>query len=127
MRFDATFIFFFTSLFLVAVLHALAMQASLYWVYPWFDIPMHFLGGAVAAFGFLSWIGERFVPLQRATLVRTVSFVLVVGIAWEIFELSFGLTDAIAYTVDTAMDLVFDVAGGMVAFVLSRSFRHIGI
>lgn len=127
MRFDATFVLFFLSLLSVAILHALALQTSLYWVYPWFDMPMHFLGGAVAGFGFLSWVGERLVPLRHPSFVRTVLFVLFVGIAWEIFELAFGLTGALVYITDTGVDILLDVTGGVVAFILAKSFEKVGI
>jgi hypothetical protein len=127
MRFDATFLLFGLSLLSVALLHALAMHAFLYWLYPWFDIPMHFLGGAVAGFGFLSWVGERLVPLQRPTLARTLSFVLAVGIAWEIFELTFGVTGAVSWALDTSADIVLDLLGGATAFMIARAFDRVGM
>jgi hypothetical protein len=127
MRFDAAFILFFLSLGSVALLHAVALNAYLYWLYPWFDIPMHFLGGTVAGFGFLSWVGERLVPIRSRALLATLLFVALIGIGWEVFEWYFDLVDTLEYVPDTIGDLFFDLMGGIVAYGLVFSFKRIGV
>jgi len=127
MRLDGAFILFILSLSSIALIHQVAVNAYLYWLYLWFDIPMHFLGGAVAAFGFLSWVGERFVPVTSRSFFATMLFVLLVGLSWEVFEWYFSLTDTLAYWSDTIGDLCFDLLGGAVAYGIVRSFKRVGI
>lgn len=124
MRFDAPFILFFLSLCAIAALHLVALNASLYWLYLWFDMPMHFLGGAVAGFGFLSWVGERLIPVRSRAFLATILFVAMVGVAWEIFEWYFSLVDTLAYWPDTIGDLLCDLLGGAVAYGLVYSFKR---
>jgi hypothetical protein len=127
MRLDAAFILFFLTLASVALLHVVALNSYLYWLYPWFDIPMHFLGGAVAAFGFLSWVGERLVPVRSRAFLATLCFVALVGIAWEVFEWHFKLVETLEYIPDTVGDLFYDLLGGTIAYGLVVSFKRVGL
>lgn len=108
---------------LVAAFQALATPFSLYWVYHWFDIPMHFLGGMFVAFLAL-WsahgASERGIsftsyPYRRlsAMLLFVVLAALIVGIAWELFEVVTGMPRELNYQFDTALDLLLDVFGGV--------------
>lgn len=94
-------------------LHVEAMQGFLYWRLPWFDIPMHFLGGlalGTLAVGFLN----RHRPLAFAAAL------LAAFVAWELFELFFGLPRESDYAADTALDLVMDTLGALLAYGAAR-------
>ncbi|MEK7183610.1 MAG: hypothetical protein AAB776_03180 [Patescibacteria group bacterium] len=130
-----------TSIFLLLVVHGLAILSGWYENNRWFDIPMHFLGGVVIALLALAiWnlciqkitfqpelkSGWRFLVY----VVGILGFVAIVGIAWEWYEFLFdNLVKALSYNLpktqmsigDTMVDLLLDIAGGLTAFLLFRN------
>ncbi len=98
---------------LLATLHWWALSDFLYWHYMWFDIPMHYLGGAVSAvfvFGFL---------LHKRVYV-SVALLVLIFIGWEVFEFVFGLPVEANYPLDTAIDLVMDTLGALTVYAVAR-------
>lgn len=101
---------------LIAFLHISALQFYLYWSLWWFDILMHFLGGAWVAAAVLwclllsGYVHTRWRPFRTA-----VCLTIIVGILWEIYEYAFGMTlvEHEAYVFDTALDLVMDMIGAI--------------
>jgi hypothetical protein len=94
----------------------------LYWVLPWYDILMHFLGGL--------WLGlmvfalaHRFSPdLLRHPVVMIlvlVSGTLLIGFMWELLEffidILLGTNTFQPDLPDTMADLGFDILGSLVA------------
>ncbi len=116
--------FFFASLILVAVVHVIALELYLYWRFPWFDVPMHVLGGLCAALGYsiLPFIGLR-KRGRYETLLWYIGAVLVIGIAWEVFEYAAGisLVREANFILDTVLDLCMDLAGGLIGYGVARS------
>lgn len=98
---------------LLALLEFLAVANYLFWRYTWFDIPMHFLGGATIAV-FLVALLMHFRP--RVFLLG----MFVVAIGWEIFEYLFGFPREANYYFDTALDLLMDTLGGVVVYIVAR-------
>lgn len=105
----------------IAYLNYLAYIYSWYWHFRWFDMVMHFAGGAWVAF-FALWI--RF--LRSRTEINfssaqvfgwALAATLTIGILWELFE--FSVDSLIAFSahnpIDTASDLFFDSLGAIVA------------
>lgn len=122
---STTFFLFLITSVILAIAHSFAVMFSLYWVYLWFDIPMHFLGGIVVALGFLSLTRVHVRHTLIHGLVLTAGVVLVVGIGWEVFE---HMTNTIALersqgtlVRDTIGDLVVDVLGGIVGYGTART------
>lgn len=130
--------FIFGLLLFILLLHVLAIVNSWYWVYSWFDMPMHFLGGfwlATVFFYFkpsLEFQNPKFAKLPNylITAIITLGFVALVGVLWEFFEFlcdvfisSRGyLAVSQLGTADTMSDLFFDLVGGSVAFVIYSIF-----
>jgi hypothetical protein len=105
----------------LAALHIIAIELSLYWHFWWFDIPMHFFGGAIVALGLYTLRDLRF-PLPKA-LFRCFPFMLgVLGIAliWEGFELWAGIPIEPDFVFDTSLDLVMGLMGGFLGYHLGR-------
>ena len=107
------------SILLFAFLHVLALHFYFYWTVWWFDIFMHVFGGFI--------FGTLFAySLLQSVSSRGKSFLLIVcgafvaGIVWEIFEYKVGLTFTTSgnYTFDTASDLLSDIVGGLLAYIL---------
>lgn len=109
----------------VAFFHWIGTTELYYWTYFWYDIPMHFLGGAWVVLATL-WISEM--PPARLlkpflSVMYLLGMALFVGVAWEVYEVVFGIADmhAIGYVRDTVLDLIMDTSGALiVALVWSR-------
>lgn len=105
--------------FCIIVVNYYAGILNAYWLFPWFDIPMHIAGGLMV--GLFAQTGIDFVRqsgfekqlFKRRFLLVSLS-VFAVGIVWEAVELYFGLTDGLGpiSRFDTIKDLIDDIIGG---------------
>ncbi len=105
----------------LATLNAMALHFYWYWTLRWFDIPMHLLGGMWAA-TMAMWALTRRVHnySPRSQVFFVLFFVLVVGIVWELFEALFlGIYTEPGYLFDTAQDLLSDLCGGAIGYLLA--------
>ncbi len=120
-----------------AVLNYLAGFFYLYWTYWWFDILVHSLVGFTGGLG-LYWglfcsgiiFRGRFAS-KLASVALVFACVMAVGIGWEIFEYSFGITDSYekVYALDVALDLISDATGALLAALIGVKYvldRHDG-
>ena len=106
---------------LVYILDYYAKIHSFYFSIWWFDIMMHFLGGLLAALVFIrvlyvgNWFGYDF-RKHTTFFINILGAVLVVGLAWELFEVFAGMTEITALDIrDTIEDLIMDTLGAIVA------------
>jgi len=112
---------------LIGILHLLALEFYLYWTLWWFDILLHFLGGAWVAltafwFFFCAHVMPRISRTTTTVVVSMLCVTLAVGVAWEIFEYVLGVYDSPNYVFDTATDIVMDALGSLAAsLVVLRS------
>ncbi|MDO8423993.1 MAG: hypothetical protein Q7S54_00085 [bacterium] len=105
------------------ILHVLAETFYLYWSYWWFDWITHFLTGFTGALGiywglFLSGLIFRREPDNKFFAGGLVFFfVMLVGVGWEIFEYTNGITDSYesSYGLDVMIDLLMDASGAVLA------------
>jgi len=100
---------------LVAILHLVGFEYYLYWRFLWFDLIVHTLGGIWASL-FLLWM--RGFWNDTPNLLWGIFGAIMVGIAWEVFEVSAGLPIASNYVFDTSLDLLMDVLGGVIGSFL---------
>ena len=123
-RHSSTYQLFVTLLCVLALTQLFAVFFSLYWVYLWLDIPMHALGGAVVALGYLS-LAERFAFSRAARgLGVTLLATLCIGLGWEAYELATGaFFQDVAPLGDTALDVLMDLFGGAAAYALAEYVR----
>lgn len=104
-----------------ATTHYLALTFSLYYLFPWFDIPMHLLGGAIVALMYANtaWCGFT-LPPRFTKLVPTLAFVLIIGLLWEIFEIWIGIPlIEKGFERDIWFDLFNDLVGGAVGWFIA--------
>lgn len=104
-----------------ALMHTVAIVASLYWYYWWFDILMHFWGGALIALGV-----HALATCKRCTFEPDLKILLValfvITISWEVFERAAGLYDHATYIFDTTKDLLLGFSAGLLTHVVLQIY-----
>jgi len=97
----------------LAVVHLYALPHYWYWYFPWLDVPVHFLGGAVMASAVIGVVGT-FKP-------RTFLLLVVGGaIGWELFEYVIYVAREANFVFDTALDLLMDALGALAVYLVAR-------
>lgn len=120
------FLLFTLSVTTLAVLHALALTFYLYWVYLWFDIPMHILGGATVALGYQSrFLISRAAPVLSFGFRATIVAVLFVGGLWEVYEYFVGPPMNTGYVFDTTLDFAMDVVGAGIGYSVAKAVQKL--
>jgi hypothetical protein len=111
-------------IFLLDVLHFIALQFYLYWAVWWFDVLMHFLGGfwvGLAALWLIFLSGYTKYNVSdfsaKSIFLTTLSSVIIIGALWEFFELAVGVPVVGNYASDTFTDLVIGMLGATCASV----------
>ena len=118
------FIASFFVLIITAFFNYIGGKYFLYWIYQWYDIPMHILGGLwVSLFSiFLYTNFYKDISIHCKKLSMFVFFtLLLIALSWEIFELMGKITflsDGIWYWIDTIKDIIDDFIGGMIGYLL---------
>lgn len=116
------FVYAIVSFLVILALYILALLFGWFETITWFDILMHFLGGAWVAYLFFLLLGPFFAESYHMRewgklLIISLSFVSLVGVLWEFFE--FGVTEVFGIYLqgslpDTMGDLFFDLVGGFI-------------
>lgn len=113
----------------LAVTNYLAIELYLYWYYPWMDLLTHALGGAVVALGIfcLNDFWPR-LPKRFQSFTSVMSFVVVVAVFWELFEIWAGISIGTpGYAVDTVLDLIMGLSGGLIGYFVGKSISDIDV
>lgn len=109
----------------MAVTHILALEFFLYWRYLWLDVPMHILGGVVAALGVFVLSDLRApIPQHWFKFWPVLISVLVIAILWEIYEIKIGVLILDNYRLDTAADLSFGLLGGVIGYLIGSKLKN---
>lgn len=114
---------------LVFVFNLFASFFKLYYIYPWFDIPMHFIGGfsiSLTIVLFFNFFTEgRYLQIHKKVLFSflVVACVVFIAVLWEFYE--FFLKTFFSMVTqpsleDTLLDLVMGLFGGIVGAILFR-------
>lgn len=113
---------------LIVVMHLAATALHLYWTIWWYDIIVHFLGGAFAGLlilwlrFFSGYFGSPLIPSKMQLLCFVALATLAVGVGWEVFERVLGHTWSVeGYWLDTILDVILDLLGSIIAFLFFRS------
>ena len=73
--------------------------------------------GLIGIFILIKFYNEEFLKNKKVSLMLVLSFVLIIGLGWELWELFVGFTDIISDRFDTLIDLVMDFIGGYFAYL----------
>lgn len=105
-----------------AATHWVAVEASLYWHYWWFDVVMHFWGGLLIALGVFALTTFRRITLKPTiSLVLGTALVLVLG--WEYFEWQVGLFNPDIHLPDAIYDITLGLTGGLLGYLILKRFK----
>ncbi len=107
-----------------AVLHVIAEQLSLYWRYPWLDIPMHIFGGillmlVIGTLGAMHVFGRYLVSGWRLPIVLSGTL-----IGWELFGIYRYQGIKPGFVGDTALDIACGVIGIVLGYVIARALAR---
>lgn len=93
---------------------------GLFWIFWWFDMPMHFLGGLFVGFLVLYSIPKHFYMQNNRAFLTFLLVSFVIGLGWEFFEVSMDVLFKSTHTnwLDSLSDLGFDLAGSTFAYLL---------
>ena len=118
------FIASFVVLVIVAVFNYIGIKFSLYWVYRWYDTPMHMLGGLWVSLFSLSLYTYFYKISPNIFCNIKVSYMLffvllIITTSWEIFELLGHITFVgdRGYWPDTLHDILNAYIGGIFAYI----------
>lgn len=116
-------------IYLLLSLHVAAEIFHLYWIFPWFDILTHFIGGVWIGHATL-WLlyGSVYMRPREWSAKQAFKYVLLailcIGIAWELYEVLVHLIQYIpferGYVVDTVTDVVMDTLGSITSYLYYR-------
>lgn len=110
---------------ILLVSHLFGMD-GLYYTYDWYDTPMHMIGGL--ALGLLVYqISHSVKHVTHISWRKIIFAIILIGLAWEVFEAFFGIAGAPlgtrAYYIDTVKDLVNDTFGAFVGMGIASLFN----
>lgn len=106
------------------VLHFVGSNYSWYWVFPWFDVVVHIVSGLWGGLIIL-WLASIFGQINSLKEYKVKSFLiafvsaLLIGVIWEVLEnyTKITFTKAAGYNLNTALDLLNDGLGGLLAYL----------
>ena len=103
-------------LIITLIAHVLFTLADAYWLFPWLDMPVHFLMGSGLAILFTK-------NFKWGTSVSIIAIVLL-AFGWEYAERIFGWSVALAESYqDAATDVAMGVIGGILGSVYNKQNR----
>src|SRR3990167_3601657 len=94
----------------IGALHFIAEAFYLYWTIWWLDIIVHLLAGFSGGL-VIAWFFGPTSTLKSAMLILV--GMLIIGIAWEVFEYILNLIQPIHYWQDTVLALVAGMLGAL--------------
>ncbi len=112
----------FVCLFLLLCINELAVRFHIFYIYKWFDTPMHFLGGfgvGIVALGLLRWFFTKEKYDNTPQFWYTLFLVLGVGLVWELVEVFYKVSVIFggSFWFDTIKDLLMDTFGGILSYI----------
>ena len=119
---DKLFISLFALIAVIALLHIIAIEYSLYFYLWWFDLLVHFLAGLWVS-GLSLWIYFRSGYIKKPVrnigraLIVVATPIIVISISWEFYEIIIGVPIEKNYVQDTSIDLIMDALGALTGLV----------
>lgn len=121
-------VFFLVAGSTLAIVHILATELFLYWRYPWLDIPVHALGGSVAALFFFT-LHDLYPKYPQRLLypIPILLLVLLISLLWEVFELKIGIPIEDDFEIDTVVDIIMGMLGGVLGYIVGYAVSSLDL
>jgi uncharacterized membrane protein YjdF len=105
----------------ILFLHLKGIDNEFYWLYWWYDIPMHLFGGVVITLIY-AWLQRAYPVLPSLSWKSVLLVIIAVGFLWEVWELVIGDTSFTdnGYTADTIKDFFNDTVGACVTYLIIK-------
>jgi len=108
----------------ISVVHSVSLLNSLYFLFWWLDIIMHFLAGVLISLSVM-WIYQKHTnnyvrpSFDHVILLNIFLFALTIGLVWESFELLLGVffVENSTYVKDTILDFIMNSLGVVVGYI----------
>ncbi len=104
-----------SSAIFLCIVNFLAIKGLWYYLFWYFDMPMHFIGGMTVLF-ILAYVFYNKINNQKTLPVwQLLVSVFIIGFAWEVYEqiVAILISHNPQVYADSASDLFFDLAGGI--------------
>ncbi|MCD8494516.1 MAG: hypothetical protein LRY41_02935 [Candidatus Pacebacteria bacterium] len=118
-------IFSLVLIWVILCAHVYALNHYLYWIYPWFDVLMHILGGTWVGVTYGALIMHRHTQTSLSFMsiyMRTLLAVLIIGALWEGMEFfidTFFNTRMFQLSpLDTLKDMISNGIGATIASII---------
>ena len=115
---------------IVLLVHFIIVPFNTYAIYPWIDVPMHFIGGLSIGIATLTAINifqkKEFIPKFHNffLFIIIISVVSLTAVSWEFFEFMLDFISPIKFQ-DSLKDTMFDLFLGLVGGMSSYSMRKL--
>ena len=125
--------FFIFPIFVLATHFFLLLFFNIYEVFPWFDIPMHFLGGMAVSITYFLILGylqkENYLRINSSIkIIFVFALVSLTAVFWEFFEFSLEYLTGLGLQGDlndTMLDLFLGIFGGLLAVIFLENNRSL--
>lgn len=109
------------SIVALALVNMLAVNSGWYYIYKWFDLPMHFFGGLVTLF-LVAYVFYNKIGHSTGKFTFLIIMVMLGGLFWEFYE--YFVSNVWAGKdfdmIDTLSDLLMDFLGGLFGILIIK-------
>ncbi len=104
-----------SSAIFLCIVNFIAIRGLWYYLFWYFDMPMHFLGGMTALLVLVYIFYNKISSLKTFPVWQLLVAVFIIGFAWELYEqmIAVLISHNPQIYLDSASDLFFDLAGGI--------------
>jgi hypothetical protein len=104
-----------TSAIFLCVINFIALKGLWYYLFWYFDMPMHFIGGMTVLFLLVYIFYNKISTKQNIPVGQLLLAVFFIGFSWEIYEqlVSVLISHNPQIYIDSISDIFFDLAGGV--------------
>ncbi|MCC6323625.1 hypothetical protein IT400_02410 [Candidatus Nomurabacteria bacterium] len=104
-----------SSVIFLCIVNFIAIKGLWYYIFWYFDMPMHFIGGMTVLFLLVYIFYEKISQAKKFPVWQLLIAVFIIGFGWELYEqlVSVLISHNPQIYLDSASDLFFDLAGGI--------------
>lgn len=111
-----------SSAIFLCIVNFVAIKGLWYYLFWYFDMPMHFIGGMTVLFLIVYVFYNQISKKSSIPVYQLLLTVFIIGFAWEVYEqiVSMYISHNPQIYFDSLSDLCFDLAGGIFGLLYIR-------